>query len=127
MSKSNYLENAIINHVLRNVPLTSPATVYVALYTSDPGEGDTGTEVSGGSYARRPVTFGAPADGVSTNSALVLFAQATAAWGTVTHFGIRDALTLGNLLYSAALTTSNTIGINDAAKFEVGTLSVTEQ
>jgi hypothetical protein len=70
---SNYLENALINAVLRNTTYTSPATVYVSLYTSDPTDADSGTEVSGGSYARTAVTFGAPSNGVSTNSADVTF------------------------------------------------------
>ena len=64
---SNYLENALINATLRNTSFTSPATVYVGLYTSDPGEGNTGTEVSGTSYARQSATFGSPSNGVSTN------------------------------------------------------------
>lgn len=126
MSKSNYLENAVINHVLRNTALSSPTTVYMALYTSDPGEADSGTEVSGGSYARVAVTFGAPTDGATSNSVEVQFPQATASWGTVTHFGIRDAATAGNLLYSAALDSSNLIETNDVAKFAVGAISVTE-
>ncbi len=94
---SNYLENALINATLRNTSYTSPAAVYVGLYTSDPGEGNTGTEVSGGSYARTAVTFGSPSNGVSTNSASVTFPTATGTWGTVTHVGILDATTSGNL------------------------------
>ena len=96
---SNFLENALINATLRNTSYTSPTTVYVGLYTTDPGEGNTGTEVSGGSYARVSVSFGAPSNGVSTNSASVTFPTATGTWGTVTHIGILDALTGGNLLY----------------------------
>ena len=68
---SNYLENAIINAVLRNTSYTSPTTVYVGLFTNDPTDADAGTEVSGGSYARVSVTFGAPSNGVSTNSAVL--------------------------------------------------------
>jgi hypothetical protein len=74
---SNYLENALINATLRNTSYTSPATVYVGLYTTDPTDADTGTEVSGGSYARTAVTFGAPSNGVTLNSAAVEFPQAT--------------------------------------------------
>ena len=64
---STYLENALINATLRNTSYTSPATVYVGLYTSDPTDANTGTEVSGGSYTRTAVTMGSPTDGVSTN------------------------------------------------------------
>ena len=80
---SNYLENALINAVLRNTTYTSPATVYVSLYITDPTDADSGTEVSGGSYARVAVTFGAPSNGVSTNSADVTFPTCTVSWGTV--------------------------------------------
>jgi hypothetical protein len=123
---SNYLENAIINATLRNTTYTSPATVYVSLWTSDPTDtGTGGTEVSGGSYARTSVTFGAPSGGVSTNSAAVEFPQATASWGTIGWIGINDAQTSGNLLYHTALDTSKTIDTGDIFKIATGNLSVT--
>jgi hypothetical protein len=122
---SNYLENALINAVLRNTTYTSPATVYVSLYTTDPTDADTGTEVSGGSYARQAVTFGAPSNGVTTNSADVTFPTATASWGTVTHIGIHDALTSGNLLFHTILDTAKTIDSGDIFKITTGNLSVT--
>ena len=103
---SNYLENALINATLRNTSYTSPTTTYLALYTSDPTDADTGTEITGGSYVRQAITFGAPSNGVSTNSANVEFPVCTSSWGTITHIGIMDALTAGNLLYHTALATS---------------------
>jgi hypothetical protein len=122
---SNYLETALINATLRNTSYTSPATVYVGLYTTDPTDANTGTEVSGGSYARTAVTFGAPSNGVSTNSAAVEFPQATGSWGTVGWIGILDASTSGNLLYHTALDTSKTIENGDIFKIAIGSLSVT--
>ena len=122
---SNFLENALINATLRATTYTSPATVYVSLYTSDPTDADTGTEVSGGSYARTAVTFGAPSNGVTTNSADVTFPTATASWGTVTHVGIHDASTAGNLLFHTPLDTSKTIDSGDIFKITSGNLSVT--
>lgn len=122
---SNYLENALINATLRNTSYTSPTTVYVALYTTDPTDADTGTEVSGGSYARQAVTFGAPSNGVSTNSASVTFPTATGNWGTITHIGIRDASTAGNLLYHTPLDTSKTVNTSDVFTISSGNLSVT--
>ena len=122
---SNFLEDALINAVLRNTTYTSPATVYVSLYTTDPTDADTGTEVSGGSYARTAVTMGAPSNGVSTNSADVTFPTATASWGTVTHIGIHDASTAGNLLFHTPLDTSKTIDSGDIFKITTGNLSVT--
>ena len=122
---SNYLENALINATLRNTAYSSPATVYVGLFTSDPTDAGSGTEVSGGSYARKAVTFAAPSNGVTTNSADVTFDQATADWGVVGWIGIFDALTTGNLLYHTALNTAKTIETDDIFKIESGQLSVT--
>ena len=122
---SNFLENALINATLRATTYTSPATVYVSLYTSDPTDADSGTEVSGGSYARTSVTFDAPSNGVTQNSADVTFPTATASWGTVTHIGIHDASTSGNLLFHTPLDTSKTIDSGDIFKITTGNLSVT--
>jgi hypothetical protein len=122
---SNYLENALINATLRNTSYTSPSTVYVGLFTTDPTDAGTGTEVTGGSYARVAVTFGAPSNGVTTNSGAVEFAQATASWGTITHIGILDASTSGNLLYHTALDVSKAIDTGDIFKIAIGSLSVT--
>lgn len=122
---SNFLENALINATLRNTSYTTPTTVYVALYTSDPTDADTGTEVSGTSYARQSVTFGSPSNGVTTNSAAVEFPQAGGSWGTVTHIGIRDASTSGNLLYHTALDASKAIATGDVFRIASGSLSVT--
>jgi hypothetical protein len=122
---SNYLENALINVTLRATAYTAPTTVYLALYTTDPTDADTGTECSGTSYARQAVTFGAPSNGVSTNSAAIEFPQAGSAWGTITHIGIRDALTVGNLLYHTPLDASKTIASGDVFRIAATSLSVT--
>ena len=122
---SNFLENALINATLRNTSYTSPAAVYIGLYTSDPTDANTGTEVSGGSYTRTAVTMGAPSNGVSTNTAAVEFPQASGSWGTVGWIGILDATSSGNLLYHTALDTSKTISSGDIFKIAIGGLSVT--
>ena len=122
---SNYLEDALINATLRATTYTSVATVYVSLWTSDPTDAGSGTEVSGGSYARTAVTFGAPSNGVTTNSADVTFPTATASWGVVGWIGINDAATSGNLLYHSPLDTSKTIDSGDIFKISTGNLSVT--
>lgn len=122
---SNFLENALINATLRATTYTSPATVYVSLYTTDPTDADSGTEVSGGSYARTAVTFDAPSNGVTQNSADVTFPTATGSWGTVSHIGVHDASTSGNLLFHTALDTAKTIDSGDIFKIETGNLTVT--
>ena len=122
---SNFLENALINATLRATTYTSVATVYVSLWTSDPTDAGSGTEVSGGSYARTAVTFAAPSNGVTTNNADVTFPTATASWGTVGWIGINDAASSGNLLYHSPLDTSKTIDSGDIFKISTGNLSVT--
>jgi len=122
---SNYLENALVNATLRNTSYTSPATVYVALFTTDPTDANTGTEVTGGSYARTSVAFAAPSNGAAASSADCTFPTATANFGTVTHIGIFDASTAGNLLYHTPLDTSKTIETGDIFKIASGSLTVT--
>jgi hypothetical protein len=122
---SNYLENAIINATLRATSYTSPSSVFVALFTSDPTDAGSGTELSGNAYTRKAVTFGAPSNGVTSNSADVNFDQATGNWGTVSHIGIYDASTGGNLLYHTPLTSSKTIETGDLFKIATSSLVVT--
>ncbi len=122
---SNYLENALINVTLRGTAYTAPTTIYVALYTSDPTDANTGTEVSGGSYARTSVTFAAPSNGASLSNADCTFPQATASWGTVGWIGLMDASTSGNLLYHTPLDVSKAIDTGDIFKIASGSLSVT--
>ena len=122
---SNYLENALINVTLRNTSFTAVSTPYIALFTSDPTDAGSGTEVSGGSYARTSATFGAPSNGVSVTSADITFPTATASWCTVGWIGIYDASTAGNLLYHTPLDVSKTIDSGDIFKITAGNLSVT--
>ena len=122
---SNYLENALVNATLRNTTYTSPATVYVALFTTDPTDAASGTEVTGGSYARTSVAFAAPSNGAAASSADCTFPTCTSTWGTVSHIGIFDASTSGNLLYHTPLDTSKTIETGDIFKIASGSLTVT--
>jgi hypothetical protein len=122
---SNFLENALVNATLRNTSYTSPATVYVALFTTDPTDANTGTEVTGGSYARTSVAFAAPSNGAAASSADCTFPTCTSTWGTVSHIGIFDASTAGNLLYHTPLDTSKTIETGDIFKIASASLTVT--
>lgn len=122
---SNYLENALINETLRGTAFTAISTPYVALFTTDPTDAGTGTEVTGGSYARTAATFGAPSNGASVTTADITFPTCTAAWGTVGWIGIYDAVSAGNLLYHTPLDTAKTIDTGDIFKISAGNLSVT--
>ncbi|AWB45270.1 hypothetical protein DCC85_14245 [Paenibacillus sp. CAA11] len=118
---SNWLSAQLLNAALRSTNFTAPTSVYLALYTSDPTAADTGAEVTGGGYVRKAITFAAPAlvSGRQTVSSAVdvEFPIATADWGLVTHVGIRDAATGGNLLWTVALPSPRTIQTGDKPKF----------
>jgi hypothetical protein len=130
---TDYLENKIIDWLLRGQSFTPPATVYVALFTAAPSDAGGGTEVSGGSYARVAViaslanwagtqsagstTASSGTTGTTSNNSSITFPAPTANWGVVTHFGIFDAASSGNLLIWSALGTAKTINNGDAAPF----------
>jgi hypothetical protein len=123
---TDFMENKIIDHMLRNQSYTPPSTVYLALFTSAPSDAGGGTEVSGGSYARQAVTLSAASGGASENSADITFPQATAAdWGTITHVALMDAETGGNMLMHTALDASKTVNNGDTFKINAGDLDVT--
>lgn len=122
---TDYYENKIIDHMLRNQAFTPPSTIYLALFTSAPSDAGGGTEVSGGSYARQSVTLSAASGGASSNSADITFPQATADWGTVTHCALMDAASAGNMLMWTALDASKTVNNGDTFKISTGDLDVT--
>lgn len=124
MSFSNYLENKVLLHVFGATAYTAPATLYIGLFTSDPGEGGTGTEVSGGSYARQTATF-TVAGNLASNTAAVEFPTASASWGTITYAAVYDAASGGNLLASGGLATSKTIDSGDVFRIPAGDLDIT--
>lgn len=127
MSKTDYLENKILDHVLRNVAYTSPTTVYMGLFTVAPSDAGGGTEVSGNAYARQAVTFGAAASGSSSNTSAVNFPTATpAGWNQVTHWALFDASSGGNMLHWGALVQYKTIAAGDSIDFPIGNVVVTE-
>jgi hypothetical protein len=134
--KSNYLEEEIIKHIFRTGSFTKPTVLGVALFTVAPNKetGAAGTEVSGGNYARIDVppldaNWDAVTDGGDTaNTSVITFGVPSAAWGSIVAFGIYDALTVGNLMYSNNLTTSKTVNDGDPAPtFPAGSLTISEQ
>ena len=124
MSFSNYLETKVLAHTFSNTAYTSPSTVYVGLFTSSPSEDGSGTEVSGGSYARQSGAF-TTSNNTATTSAAIEFPTATASWGTITHICIYDASSAGNLLAYAALTASKAIASGDVFRIPAGDIDIT--
>lgn len=124
MSFTNYLENKVLGHVFGATPYTAPTTLYLGLFTTDPGEPGTGTEVSGGSYARQAVTF-TVTGATASNTSAIEFPTATASWGTITYASVQDALTVGNMLARGALTVSKTIASGDVLRIPAGAFTIT--
>lgn len=124
---SNFLEDKILNLVLKNTAYTPPSTIYVSLHTADPTDAGTGTEVTtvGTAYARQTATFGTVSSGSVTNSLEILFPVATANYGIVTHLALWDASTAGNMLFSGVLTASKTINNGDQFKIAASNLTIT--
>jgi hypothetical protein len=127
---SNVMEQRLYDWLFRpgTAAPTRPTAIFVGLFTAvTNAEAGTGTEVTGGSYARVDVTgaLSAPTDGAGSNTAAVTFAAPTANWGTVTHFGLFDASTAGNPVTALkALTASRVINNGDAApSFAIGALT----
>lgn len=117
---TDYLEDKLRDHVLRNIAFTSPTTVYLALFTTATTDAGGGTEVTGGSYARQAVAFtaGAAGSGAADNTAAESFSNMPAA--TVTHAALFDAVTGGNMLLHAPLTTPKTTNAGDTLTFAIG-------
>ena len=125
MDFSNYLADALIDATVRKTTYTTPTQAYVALYTTDPTKDNTGTEVSGVTYTRLPVTMDAPTDGVTQNTNEMEWAIATTVWGTITHVGIMDAEVAGNLLYFAELIEPKNITVGDQFQITPTNLKLT--
>ena len=130
---SNYLENKVLDHVLKNTAYTQPSGLYLALFNNtstntaanlEAGTLTDETSTSGTAYARKAVTFAAASSGTAATSATVTFDAATASWGTITHVAVMDASTSGNVLFWGAVTTSKTIDTGDTFQVTQGNLTI---
>ena len=126
MSLSNTFETHTLQYLFTTASVTRPTAWYIALFTSNPAEDVSGTEVStsGTAYARQSATFTVSGN-EATNSAAIEFPTATASYGTVTHIGVYDASTGGNLIAYAALTTSKAIDTGDVLRLPANDLDIT--
>jgi hypothetical protein len=132
---SNYLENKVLDHVLKNTAFSQPAGIYLALFNNTSGNAAANLEAgtltdegstSGTAYARKAVTFAAASSGAAATSATVTFDAATASWGTITHVAVVDGNTAGagNVLFYGAVTTSKTIDSGDTFQVTSGNLTI---
>lgn len=128
---SDYLENVLVNATLRGATYTGGA-VYVALFTSDPTDAGTGQELTDSGYVRQrahaTVTsdgFTVPSNGSTSNTRNIIFPAIVQNQVTVSHWGIFDAQTGGNLLYQAPMLNSKTLDPTDVLSFPIGSLIIT--
>ena len=126
---SDYVENQILNCYLNQTNITAPTNIYVGLHTADPTDAGSGAEVSGNNYSRIEITdkFGTASGtggSVSSNADITGFTATGGDWGTITHIGIYDASTSGNLLFHTALDSSATVNDGDSFQISAGNLTV---
>ena len=124
MAFTDYLENKLVAHTFSNTAYTSPSTVYVALYTVAPTDSTTGTEVSGGGYARQSAAFTTTGN-AATNASAIEYATATGNYGTVVATALLDASSGGDMLAFATLSSSKTISTGDVFRIPAGDLDIT--
>lgn len=124
MSFSNTFETTVLKWTFTTDSVTRPTTWYIALFTDDPTDAGTGTEISGNGYTREAVTFSVTGD-TATNTAAIEFDAATASWGTVSHVGVFDAATSGNLIAHSSLTAAKTVSTGDILRIPAGDLDIT--
>ena len=119
---SNTEAAALLNESLRS------ETVYIGLFLTDPTAGATGQEASGGGYARKVITFGAPslASGKQqvSNTAVISWPAFTADIGTIGYWAIFDAVSGGNQKWQGAFSQSKLVQTDDAVQLEIGAITI---
>lgn len=119
---SDFLDDKILESILKNTAFTPPATLFLALYTTDPTPAGSGTEVTGGSYSRKSITFAASAGGTIASNAIASYTNMPAA--VITHYGILSASTAGNLLIFGALPSPISANAGDDISIPSGGISI---
>lgn len=121
MNLTNYLENKLADHVLRNVAYVSPTNVYVALHTANPTEAGNVAEISQAGYSRKLLTVGAPVDGISKSTTDLSWD--ISADVTITHITIWDAATAGNPLFYGPLSAEKSLEATDIFRVPADSLT----
>ena len=124
---SDYAEKLLLDWMMTTGSATRPTAWYVGLFTAAPSDSGGGTEVSGSGYARQSATFDAASSpgGTTSNSADISFTASGGNWGTITHIGIFDAVSAGNLLWHGSMTASKVVNDGDTLQFSTGNIDLT--
>ena len=121
---SDYLELKFLDHFTGTASTSAPSAVYLGLATGSIGDDASGTELTGNNYSRKAITFASASSGSIASNANVEFAPATGNWGSVSHWGIFDASSSGNLLFHGSFTSAKTIASGDILKVASGSLTI---
>lgn len=134
-SFADFWENEVLDHLFMKGSYTMPTNLWVGLSTADPTDDASGlAEPDGtGSYARIETAgadWDAAAAGATANATILAFAESTAAWSTgatpLTHFGVFDALSGGNMVAYGSLSISRKVeAAGVVLRFPIGELDVT--
>jgi len=124
---SDHAEALLLDWLMTTDSVTRPTAWYVALYTAAPSDSGGGTEVTGNGYSRQSVTMASATSpgGTTSNTGAVSFTASGGDWGSITHIGIHDASTSGNLLWHGAMTASKTVADGDTLEFSIGNIDLT--
>ena len=122
---SDYLELKFLDHFTGTASTSAPSAVYLGLATGSIGDDASGSELTGNNYSRKAITFASASSGSIASNANVEFDPATGSWGSVSHWGIFDASSSGNLLFHGSFTSAKTIASGDILKVASGSLTIT--
>lgn len=133
-SKSDYLENKVLDHALGKTSFTMPSTVAMALCTTTPTDASTGAtivEANYTGYARKVIAatdLNSASGGTSTNANAITFADCTGGSSTIVGFALLDSSTTGagNVLYWGSVTSKTIDTSNTPATVAASGLSVSE-
>jgi len=125
MSASNYLEDALLAATLTATTYTSPADVYVALYSTTPTDSSSGTELTGNGYARQLTTFTVnTGNGIANSSSTATFTASGGDWLPALGWSIVDDSTGGNILYYSTLSPAQTVLDGDDLVINTGNIQI---
>lgn len=124
---SDHAENLLLNWLMTTDSVTRPTAWYVGLFTAAPNDAGGGTEISGDGYSRQSATWDTATGtgGTTANDSDISFTASGGNWGDVTHIGIFDASTDGNLIWHGAMTSSKTVNDGDTLQFSTGNIDLT--
>lgn len=122
---TNYLQGKLVNAIFNGVTFQGTGNYYAALFTSDPTKkGNQDDEVTDNSYERQSITFSSTQDGITTNSVEITFSPAEVGYGTVTHIGVLDSPTGGNILFYKRFGVAIDVGEDKGVRIIEGNLSI---